>query len=94
MFNLILAIPKILPLRFSQNMITSESPASAQAQLKCYMQDELMLMQLRNIPKNPYTYSITQHLRATTHTTQLCPLDPYSPIACEKRLAKLSKRYG
>jgi hypothetical protein len=31
---------------------------------------------------------------ATLHKMQLCPLNPYSPTSCEKKLAKLSQRYG
>ncbi len=31
--------------------------------------------------------------RVTLHKMQLCPLDPYPPTTCEKKLSKLSQRY-
>ena len=39
-----------------------------------------------------------EHRRLYPHATlrkmKLCPLDPWSPTTCEKKLSKLSQRYG
>jgi hypothetical protein len=74
-------------------MTISESSVTVQAQLDSYMQGVLTLMQSRNIPQESlYLFDYTASGRDNAHDATLS-LDPYSPIACEKRLAKLSKRY-